>query len=93
MNTYLFVDLHRKSAREAKNYFINLLKILYGLKILFGDNLSINMEVVFGRGLHSENKISVLKYVILRQAKKYRDFGYQYKLNRKTANGSMIITF
>ena len=51
------------------------------------------MEVVFGRGLHSENKRPILKYVILRQAEKYKYFGYEYKLNKKTANGSMIITF
>ncbi|AEM22852.1 hypothetical protein Bint_2246 [Brachyspira intermedia PWS/A] len=76
-----------------KDYLRNLLKILYILKIVFRDSLSINMEVVFGRGLHSENKIPVLKYVVLRQAKKYRDFGYKYRLNKKTANGSMIITF
>lgn len=63
------------------------------LKLLFGDNLSINIEIVFGRGLHSENNKPVLKHVVLRQAKKYQDFGYEYKLNKKTANGSMIITF
>ncbi|TXJ35199.1 Smr/MutS family protein [Brachyspira pilosicoli] len=89
----LFIDLHRKRAKEARNYFTNLLKVLCILKILFGDSLSINMEVVFGRGLHSENKKPVLKYVILRQAEKHRYLGYQYKLNKKTANGSMIITF
>ena len=93
MNIYLFIDLHRKRAKEARDYFTNLLKVLWILKILFGDSLSINMEVVFGRGLHSENKIPVLKYVILRQAKKYQDFGYKYKLNKKTAYGSMIIIF
>ena len=93
MNIYLFIDLHRKRAKEAKDYLRNLLKILYILKIVFRDSLSINMEIVFGRGLHSENKIPVLKYVVLRQAKKYKDFGYKYKLNKKTANGSMIITF
>ncbi|WP_234944324.1 Smr/MutS family protein [Brachyspira intermedia] len=93
MNIYLFIDLHRKRAKEVKDYLRNLLKILYILKIVFRDSLSINMEVVFGRGLHSENKIPVLKYVVLRQAKKYRDFGYKYRLNKKTANGSMIITF
>lgn len=93
MNIYLFIDLHRKRAKEARDYFTNLLKVLWILKILFGDSLSINMEVVFGRGLHSENKIPVLKYVILRQAKKYRNFGYKYKLNKKTAYGSMIIIF
>ncbi|WP_302280048.1 hypothetical protein [Brachyspira pilosicoli] len=59
----LFIDLHRKRAKEARDYFTNLLKVLWILKILFGDSLSINMEVVFGRGLHSENKIPVLKYV------------------------------
>ena len=89
----LVIDLHRKRAKEARNYFTNLLKILCILKILFGESLSINMEVVFGRGLHSENKAPILKYVILRQAKKYKAFGYEYKLNKKTANGSMIITF
>ena len=93
MNIYLFIDLHRKRAKEARSYFINLLKVLSILKIVFGDSLSINMEVVFGRGLHSENKIPVLKYVILRQAKKYRNLGYEYKLNKKTAYGSMIIIF
>ena len=93
MNIYLFIDLHRKRAKEARDYFTNLLKVLWILKILFGDSLSINMEVVFGRGLHSENKIPVLKYVILRQAEKYKYFGYEYKLNKKTANGSIIITF
>ena len=93
MNIYLFIDLHRKRAKEARDYFTNLLKVLWILKILFGDSLSINMEVVFGRGLHSENKIPVLKYVILRQAKKYRNFGYEYKLNKETAYGSMIIIF
>lgn len=93
MNIYLFIDLHRKRAKEAREYFTNLLKLLYVLKIVFGDSLSINMEAVFGRGLHSKNKIPVLKYVVLRQAKKYKDFGYKYKLNKKTANGSMIITF
>ena len=93
MNIYLFIDLHRKRAKEVRSHFTNLLKILCVLKIVFGDSLSINMEVVFGRGLHSENKIPVLKYVVLRQAKKYQDFGYKYKLNKKTANGSMIITF
>ena len=93
MNIYLFIDLHRKRAKEVKDYLRNLLKILYILKIVFGDSLSINMEIVFGRGLHSENKIPVLKYVVLKQAKKYQDFGYKYKLNKKTANGSMIITF
>ena len=89
----LFIDLHRKSAKEARSYFTNLLKVLWILKILFGDSLSINMEIVFGRGVHSENKKPVLKYVVLRQAKKYRNFGYEYKLNKKTAYGSMIITF
>ena len=89
----LFIDLHRKSAKEARSYFTNLLKVLCILKILFGESLSINMEVVFGRGLHSENKRPILKYVILRQAEKYQDFGYKYKLNKKTAYGSMIITF
>ena len=93
MNIYLFIDLHGKRAKEVRSCFINLLKILCILKILFGNNLSINMEVVFGRGLHSENNKPVLKYVVLRQAKKYKDFGYKYKLNKKTANGSMIITF
>ncbi|MEI0557961.1 hypothetical protein [Brachyspira intermedia] len=93
MNIYLFIDLHRKRAKEVRTHFTNLLKILCVLKIVFGDSLSINMEVVFGRGLHSENKIPVLKYVVLRQVKKYQDFGYKYKLNKKTANGSMIITF
>ncbi|WP_297286492.1 hypothetical protein [uncultured Brachyspira sp.] len=93
MNIYLFIDLHRKRAKEARNYFTNLLKVLCILKILFGESLSINMEVVFGRGLHSKNKVPVLRYVILRQAKKYQDFGYKYKLNKKTAYGSMIITF
>lgn len=93
MNIYLFIDLHRKRAKEARNYFTNLLKVLWILKILFGDSLSINMEVVFGRGLHSKNKVPVLRYVILRQAKKYQDFGYKYKLNKKTAYGSMIIIF
>ena len=93
MNIYLFIDLHRKRAKEVRSHFTNLLKILCVLKIVFGDSLSINMEVVFGRGLHSENKIPVLKYVVLKQAKKYQDFGYKYKLNKKTANGSMIITF
>lgn len=93
MNIYLFIDLHRKRAKEARNYFTNLLKVLCILKILFGESLSINMEVVFGRGRHSKNKVPVLRYVILRQAKKYQDFGYKYKLNKKTANGSMIITF
>ena len=93
MNIYLFIDLHRKRAKEVRTHFTNLLKILCVLKIVFGDSLSINMEVVFGRGLHSENKIPVLKFVVLRQAKKYQDFGYKYKLNKKTANGSMIITF
>lgn len=63
------------------------------LKLLFGDNLSINIEIVFGRGLHSENNKPVLKHVVLRQAEKYKYFGYEYKLNKKTANGSMIITF
>ena len=89
----LFIDLHRKSAKEARSYFTNLLKVLCILKILFGESLSINMEVVFGRGRHSKNKVPVLKYVILRQAKKYQDFGYKYKLNKKTAYGSMIIIF
>ncbi|WP_297244649.1 hypothetical protein [uncultured Brachyspira sp.] len=93
MNIYLFIDLHRKRAKEAREYFTNLLKILYILKIVFGDSLNIDMEVVFGRGLHSKNKIPVLKFVVLRQAKRYQDFGYKYKLNKKTANGSMIITF
>ena len=93
MNIYLFIDLHRKRAKEVRSHFTNLLKILCVLKIVFGDSLSINMEVVFGRGLHSENKIPVLKFVVLRQAKKYKDFGYKYKLNKKTAKGSMIITF
>lgn len=93
MNIYLFIDLHRKRAKEARNYFTNLLKVLCILKILFGESLSINMEVVFGRGRHSKNKVPVLRYVILRQAKKYQDFGYKYKLNKKTAYGSMIITF
>ena len=93
MNIYLFIDLHRKRAKEARDYFTNLLKVLCILKILFDDNLNINMEIVFGRGLHSENKKPVLKYVILRQAEKYKYFGYEYKLNKKTANGSMIITF
>ncbi|MEI0508506.1 hypothetical protein [Brachyspira intermedia] len=93
MNIYLFIDLHRKRAKEVRSHFTNLLKILCVLKILFGNSLTINMEVVFGRGIHSENKIPVLKYVILKQAEKHRYLGYQYKLNRKTANGSMIITF
>ena len=93
MYIYLFIDLHRKRAKEARNYFSNLLKMLYILKIVFDDSLTIDMEVVFGRGLHSENNKPILKYVILRQAKKYKDFGYEYKLNKKTANGSMIITF
>ncbi|WP_295295710.1 Smr/MutS family protein [uncultured Brachyspira sp.] len=93
MNIYLFIDLHRKRAKEARNYFTNLLKVLCILKILFGESLSINMEVVFGRGRHSKNKVPVLRYVILRQAKKYQDFGYKYKLNKKTAYGSMIIIF
>lgn len=93
MNIYLLIDLHRKRAKEAINYFSNLLKVLCILKILFDDNLNINMEIVFGRGLHSENKRPILKYVILRQAEKYKYFGYEYKLNKKTANGSMIITF
>ena len=93
MNIYLLIDLHRKRAKEARNYFSNLLKVLCILKILFDDNLNINMEIVFGRGLHSENKKPVLKYVILRQAEKYKYFGYEYKLNKKTANGSIIITF
>ena len=93
MNIYLLIDLHRKRAKEARNYFSNLLKVLCILKILFDDNLNINMEIVFGRGLHSENKRPILKYVILRQAEKYKYFGYEYKLNKKTANGSMIITF
>ena len=93
MNIYLLIDLHRKRAKEARNYFTNLLKVLCILKILFDDNLNINMEIVFGRGLHSENKRPILKYVILRQAEKHRYLGYQYKLNKKTANGSMIITF
>lgn len=89
----LFIDLHRKSAKEARMYFTSLLMMLCILKLLFGDNLSINIEIVFGRGLHSENKKPILKYVILRQAEKYKYFGYKYKLNKKTANGSMIITF
>ena len=93
MYIYLFIDLHRKRSKEARNYFSNLLKMLYILKIVFDDSLTIDMEVVFGRGLHSENNKPILKYVILRQAKKYKDFGYEYKLNKKTANGSMIITF
>lgn len=93
MNIYLLIDLHRKRAKEARSYFTNLLKVLCILKILFGESLSINMEVVFGRGLHSENKRPILKYVILRQAEKYKYFGYEYKLNKKTANGSIIITF
>ena len=75
----LFIDLHRKSAKEARRYFTSLLMMLCILKLLFGDNLSIN--------------IPILKYVILRQAEKYKYFGYKYKLNKKTANGSMIITF
>ncbi|OEJ15016.1 hypothetical protein BFL38_08490 [Brachyspira hampsonii] len=90
---YLFIDLHGKRAKEVRSCFINLLKILYILKIVFGDSLSIDMEVVFGRGLHSENNKPILKYVVLRQAQKYKYLGYQYKLNKKTANGSMIITF
>ena len=89
----LFIDLHRKSAKEARRYFTSLLMMLCILKLLFGDNLSINIEIVFGRGLRSENKRPILKYVILRQAEKYKYFGYEYKLNKKTANGSMIITF
>lgn len=89
----LFIDLHRKSAKEARRYFTSLLMMLCILKLLFGDNLSINIEIVFGRGLHSENKKPIFKYVILRQAEKYKYFGYKYKLNKKTANGSMIITF
>lgn len=89
----LFIDLHRKSAKEARRYFTSLLMMLCILKLLFGDNLSINIEIVFGMGLHSENKKPILKYVILRQAEKYKYFGYKYKLNKKTANGSMIITF
>ncbi|MDO6994761.1 hypothetical protein Q5M87_12160 [Brachyspira innocens] len=93
MNIYLFIDLHRKRAKEVRSHFTNLLKILCILKILFGNSLSINMEVVFGRGLHSKNNKPILKYVVLRQAKKYRYFGYKYFLNKKTANGSMIITF
>ncbi|WP_256097217.1 hypothetical protein [Brachyspira hampsonii] len=93
MNIYLFIDLHGKRAKEVRSCFINLLKILYILKIVFGDSLSIDMEVVFGRGLHSENNKPILKYVVLRQAQKYKYLGYQYKLNKKTANGSMIITF
>ena len=93
MNIYLFIDLHGKRAKEVRSCFINLLKILCILKILFGNSLSINMEVVFGRGLHSENNKPILKYVVLRQAEKYKYLGYQYKLNKKTANGSMIITF
>ncbi|WP_020004875.1 hypothetical protein [Brachyspira innocens] len=93
MNIYLFIDLHRKRAKEVRSHFTNLLKILCILKILFGNSLSINMEVVFGRGLHSENNKPILKYVVLRQAEKYKYLGYQYKLNKKTANGSMIITF
>lgn len=93
MCIYLFIDLHGKRAKEVRSHFTNLLKILYILKIVFGDSLSIDMEVVFGRGLHSENNKPILKYVILRQAQKYKYLGYQYKLNKKTANGSMIITF
>ena len=50
MNIYLFIDLHRKRAKEVRSHFTNLLKILCVLKIVFGDSLSINMEVVFGRG-------------------------------------------
>ena len=79
MNIYLSIDLHRKRAKEVREYFTNLLKILYTLKIVFGDSLSINMEVVFGRGVHSKNKIPVLKYVVLKQAKKYQDLGYKNK--------------
>lgn len=60
----LFIDLHIKRAKEARNYFTNLLKILCVLKILFGESLSINMEVVFVMGLHSENKKPVLKFVV-----------------------------
>ena len=77
-----------------KEKLIFIIRRLYNEFIyLFGDNLSINIEIVFGRGLHSENKRPILKYVILRQAEKYKYFGYEYKLNKKTANGSMIITF
>ncbi|PCG20195.1 hypothetical protein KQ44_09350 [Brachyspira sp. G79] len=90
---YLFIDLHGKRAKEVRTHFTNLLKILYILKILFGNSLGINMEVVFGRRLHSKNNKPILKYVVLRQAEKYKYLGYQYKLNKKTANGSMIITF
>ena len=77
MNIYLFIDLHGKRAKEVRSCFINLLKILCILKILFGNSLSINMEVVFGRGLHSKNNKPILKYVVLKQAKKYRYFGYK----------------
>ena len=34
MNIYLFIDLHRKRAKEVKDYLRNLLKILYILKIV-----------------------------------------------------------
>ena len=64
MNIYLFIDLHRKRAKEVRSHFTNLLKILYTLKIVFGNSLSINMEIVFGRGIHSENNYPILKYVV-----------------------------